>query len=393
MKEKRDQVVKKDTPPNSLIAKAGIAVKKPRSSNIELYRIICMLMIVAHHYVVNSGVSGVGAPLMTDFTSSKSLFLTLFGAWGKTGINCFLMITGYYMCTSRITLRKFVKLMGQIYLYKFLLFPILLIAGYESLSTLRIVKLLMPTWGFEDNFLGCFIGFWLTIPFLNILVLNMTKRQHECLLVLMLTMYTLLGSVPSFHVTFNYVTWFGIIYFIASYIRLYPNWVFDSKRLWGWMTLATVIIAIASILAQRFIFGERIGLGDFFVSNSNKLFAVAVAVFSFLWFKNMNIKYSKVINAFGAGTFGVLLIHANSDAMRTWLWKSTVDVVGHYTLPLCNLILYSIAVVLAIFVACNLIDQFRIATVEKWFFRWYDSKIAAKADTWINKLIGNNQYE
>lgn len=377
----------KDTT-NSLNARAGVAAQKPRSSNLELYRIICMLMIVAHHYVVNSGLISKGGPLMTDFSSGNSIFLVLFGAWGKTGINCFLMITGYYMCTSQITLRKFVKLMGQIYLYKWLLFPILLIAGYESLSTLRIIKLLMPTWGFKDNFTGCFIGFWLTIPFLNILVQNMTKRQHEWLLVLMLTMYTLLGSVPSFNVTFNYVTWFGIIYFIASYIRLYPRQVFDSRRLWGWMTLTTIIIAIVSILAQRFIFGERLGMGYFFVADSNKLFAVAVAVCSFFWFKNMNIKYSKVINAFGAGTFGVLLIHANSDAMRTWLWKDSVNVIGHYaTLNTGTLVLYSLVVVLLVFVICNLIDQLRIATLEKWFLRWYDNKLSVKANIWINKLI------
>ena len=30
---------------------------KERSSNFELYRIICMLMIVAHHFVVNSGLT------------------------------------------------------------------------------------------------------------------------------------------------------------------------------------------------------------------------------------------------------------------------------------------------------------------------------------------------
>ena len=296
------------------------------------------------------------------------------------------------MCTSQITLRKFVKLMGQIYLYKWLLFPILLIAGYESLSTLRIIKLLMPLWNFKDNFIGCFIGFWLSIPFLNILVQNMTKRQHEWLLVLMLTMYSLLGSVLSFNVTFNYVTWFGIIYFIASYIRLYPKQVFESKRLWGWMTLVTVIIAIASILAQRFLFGARLGLGYFFVSDSNKLFAVTIAVCSFLWFKNMNIKYSKVINAFGAGTFGVLLIHANSDAMRTWLWKDTVDMIGHYaTMNTGMLALYSFVVVLLIFVFCNLLDQLRIATLEKWFLCWYDSKLSVKANTWINKLTSNKQ--
>lgn len=30
--------------------------KPMRNSNIELYRIILMLIIIAHHYVVNSGI-------------------------------------------------------------------------------------------------------------------------------------------------------------------------------------------------------------------------------------------------------------------------------------------------------------------------------------------------
>lgn len=173
-----------------------ITLKTPRSSNLELFRIVCMLMIVAHHYVVNSGLKAEGSPMMSEPTAIKSIFLFLLGAWGKTGINCFLMITGYFMCTSKITLRKFIKLIGQIYLYKLLLYPILLMAGYETLSIVRIVKVLMPTWGFNQNFVGCFIGFWLTIPFLNILVQNINKRQHELLVILLIVIYTLLGSIP-----------------------------------------------------------------------------------------------------------------------------------------------------------------------------------------------------
>lgn len=374
------QSLNKDTHSNSLSAGEGILAKKPRNSNLELYRIICMLMIVAHHYVVNSGLWTVDGPIMTNPKAYNSLFLLFLGAWGKTGINCFLMITGYFMCTSKITLRKFVKLMGQIYLYRWVIFIIFFVTGYESLSPLRLLKLIMPVWNFTDGFISCFIGFWLTIPFLNIMIHNMNKRQHELLLILMLLLYTLLGSVPSFNVTFNYVVWFGIIYFIASYIRMYPNPLFDSKKLWGYMTLISVLLASLSI----FRFGYH------FVSDSNKLFAVVVAVCSFLWFKNMNIKYSKVINAFGASTFGVLLIHANSSAMRTWLWKNTVDSVGHYSLPFGYLVLYCVGVVVLIFVICNLLDQLRIASIEKCLLSWYDRKMAIKAESWVNKLVRNN---
>lgn len=378
------------TPPRQSLDNQHVTdVKKPRNSNLELYRIICMLMIVAHHYVVNSGLTSPNGPLMNDFISGKSFFLSLFGAWGKTGINCFLMITGYFMCTSQITVRKFLKLLLQVYLYKLLLFPIFLFAGYETLSLGRIIKLLMPFWGFGSNFIGCFIVFYLTIPFLNILVRNLSKRKHQMLLLLSVGCYTLFGSIPTVKVTFNYVTWFGIIFFISSYIRLYPHPIFERKKMWGRLTLLSMILAIASILGLRLLFGTRIGMGYNFVSDSNKFFAVAVAVCSFLWFKNMNIKYTKVINAFGAATFGVLLIHANSNAMRTWLWVDTVDVVGHYSLSLGQLVVFSIGVVSAIFLVCNLIDQLRIATLEKSFFNWYDRKLSAKADKFVNGLIGN----
>ena len=35
----------------------GETLKKNRDSNLELYRIIVMLLIIAHHYVVNSGLT------------------------------------------------------------------------------------------------------------------------------------------------------------------------------------------------------------------------------------------------------------------------------------------------------------------------------------------------
>ena len=63
------------------------ALPKQRESNLELFRIITMLLIVAHHFVVNSGLTADDGPLYSDPFSSHSVFLLLFGAWGKIGIN------------------------------------------------------------------------------------------------------------------------------------------------------------------------------------------------------------------------------------------------------------------------------------------------------------------
>ncbi len=347
-------------------------VKAPRSSNLELYRIICMFLIVAHHYVVNSGVMEL---MNEDSSSANSIFLYIFGMWGKTAINCFLMITGYFMCTSKITLKKFLKLILWIYFYKLIIYVIFVMTGYESITIMRLFKLLMPVWGFERNFTSCFIGFWLGIPFLNILIQNMNKRQHLLLLLLSIGMNTILGSIPSFGIAMNYVTWFSIIYIIASFIRLYPETTilikqkritFHSTHIWLWMSLASVFSAILSVVFFVVIL-PRIGLSNyayFFVSDCNKLFAVLVSVTTFLWFKNIKLNYNKNINSIGASTFGVLLIHANSNAMRQWLWKDFIDVSGHYSLPLLHIIIFSICVVSCVFIVCIIIDQFRVKYIE-----------------------------
>ena len=347
-----------------------------RSSNLELYRIICMLMIVAHHLVVNSGLTGLQGPMTTHPANINTALLWSFGMWGKTGINCFLLITGYFMCKSTITIKKFLKLILQIYLYKIVIFGIFLFLGYETFSLIRIVKLMMPVWGINQNFTSCFLVFWLTIPFWNILIHNMTKRQHQLLLVLLLCIYTLLGSIPKFVITFNYVTWFGVIYLISSYIRLYPHPVFENKKIWGGLLFLSIVLAICSMLLILHLFGSS--LAPFFVGESNRFFAVAVAVFSFLLFKAIKLSYSKWINLIGGSTFGVLLIHANSDAMRTWLWVDTVDCVGHYNLPVMNLFFYCLSVVCVVFILCILIDRLRIKLIEIPFFKWYDNRFIYK---------------
>lgn len=343
-----------------------------RNSNLELYRIICMLFIIAHHYVVNSGLTTPDGPLVLDSINLKSCYLWTIGMWGKTGINCFMLITGYFMCKSAITLRKFFKLILEIYFYQFIITFVFAIFGYESISIIKLIKMLLPFWGIQQNFTGCFIVFWLTIPFWNILVNNITKKQHQLLLIIALTIYTLLGSVPTFHVTFNYVTWFGIIYLIASYIRLYPQPIFDNKSFWFYASVLFIAIAILSMCLLVRYFGGN--YAQFFVNDCNKIFAVIIATSTFLWFKNINLHYSRIINLIGGSTFGVFLIHTRSS-VRKWIWGGDMfNCVESYNWQLIEMILYSIGVILLIFTICTIIDIIRIKYLEEPLFKFLDKK-------------------
>ncbi len=69
----------------------------------------------------------------------------------------------------------------------------------------------------------------------------------------------------------------------------------------------------------------------------------------------------------------IWLIHANSDTMRQWLWKDTLNNVGAYSTS--YFWVHAIVSVIGVYVTCTIIDMIRIRILEKPFFRWYDKKM------------------
>lgn len=344
---------------------------KRRSSNLELYRVVLMLLIIAHHYVVNSGVLErvYEAPM-----AANSLFLLLFGAWGKPGINCFVLITGYFMCKSQITLKKFLKLVFEVYLYKILTYAVFVLCGYEALSLKGVVRLITPITAISTNFTSCYILFYLFIPFLNILLRSLKEKQHILLIAACLTVYTLFGGLNGlfFSMDMNYISWFIVLYFIGAYFRLYPRKLFDNTKFWGWATVSCILMACCSVVACAWL-QHRLGktkLEYFFVADCNKPLALALGVSSFLFFKNLKLPYSRLINCLGASIFGVLQIHTNSHTLRTWLWKDFLNSAAMYDSKW--LVGHAIACVLGIFLVCTAIDILRIRLLEEPAFRLYD---------------------
>ena len=101
----------------------------------------------------------------------------------------------------------------------------------------------------------------------------------------------------------------------------------------------------------------KTGLYYYEVADSNKFLAVALSVCAFLFFKNLKLGCRKGINAVAASTFGVLMIHANSDTMRQWLWRDTLNNVRAYSSDYW--MVHAIASVAGVFAVCTIIDMWR----------------------------------
>lgn len=331
-------------------------VTKERNSNIELFRIIVMLLIVAHHYVL-----GYGHTLRDNELTAQSWFLYFYGMWGKTGINCFVLITGYFMCKSDITLRKFLKLLLEIEFYTVAVYLIFSMTGYIDFNPARVMRILWPVNNVNSGFVSGFLLYYLFIPFLNIFVRNITRNQHLVMICLSLFVYSFLAKIPEVGgviISVNYLTWFSIIHVIASYIRLYPMRNEDCTRFWIVATIVSISIAIFSVVAVRLT-----GMGAYYlVSDSNAPFALSTAFCSFMLFKSMKIPHSKFVNTIAASTFGVLLIHANGHTMRQWLWVDTLQNASIFGTS--YLYAHALLSVILVFCICALIDWVRRITIE-----------------------------
>lgn len=274
------------------------------------------------------------------------------------------------MCKSNITLRKFLKLYMTVITYCTIISALFLITGYETLSlhsVINFILIFIPIRHLTSNdFTSCYLLFFLFIPFLNILIQNISQKKHLLVIALLLFVYTIHGSIPKLaEVSMNYITWFSTLYLISSYLRLYPLSIDKNTRLWGYLTLlswsfSVLTIVLVTILQSNYLEDLYIQRSYFLISDSNSILALTNGITSFMWFKNLQIKNSRIINTIAASCFGVLCIHANSDVMRRWLWNDTVDCVGHFHSPW----FYCVGVLISIYVICTCIDIVRRYTIE-----------------------------
>lgn len=344
--------------------------KEPRSSNIELFRVFAMMLIVLHHLVGSTGLMKVGGLCTEHFFSWKGQVMLYLGAWGKLGINCFVLITGYFMCRSSISLRKFLKLFLEIEFYNILIAFLFWVTGYQSYSLVSWLFVFWPIHTIGGYFIPGYLLFYFLIPFLNLLIRSMSERQHLILTGYLVGMYSLLGTFVTKlggGLQINYVSWFCVLYLIGSFIRLYRNAFFSGFKRWSWITIGVMALTVLSTLPGYFVKTTQWG---FFLNECHKPFAVALSVALFCWFKSLPIRYHKWINFLGATSFGVLLIHANGFATGKLIW---VDILQcKRFIESSYFPLYALGCAIGVYLVCAGLDGLRIRFLEKPFFAWYD---------------------
>lgn len=115
---------------------------KKRVSKFELLRIIAMYLIVLHHSIVH-GVLNVEINSELKYPSA-TILATILGTGGKIGVFVFVLITGYFMINSKISLGKVIKLWLPIFFWSIILFGTLNLFYLHSFSVNNLIKSIFP---------------------------------------------------------------------------------------------------------------------------------------------------------------------------------------------------------------------------------------------------------
>ena len=329
-----------------------------RESNIDCLRIISMLMVVCLHFFSHGGLSSALTPSL-NWAAGNLLLAACFVA-----VNCFVIISGYYLCTSQFKLKKLANIWLQVFVYSVVCCIIVSVAT-GSFSLKELIKSAMTVTMRQYWFVTAYLLLYVVSPFLNCAIRAMNRKTH------LLCCCTLLGIFSVLH-NIIYISdfggvnggysflWFCVLYIVAAYVRLYIK-----KDSFGWKKpLFCYLICIAVVAGERiaayyitpYIFG-RVALTSLFYSNNS--IPLVLASFSlFQFFRAVDIQnkvFSKLIGVLSPLAFGVYLIHDNRF-VRPLLW-GFIEPTRFADSPL--LIPVVIAGTIAIFTVCCAVEWLR----------------------------------
>lgn len=329
-----------------------------RDTRFELLRILSLLLIIAHHYSVHGGFE-----FSRSVMSFNRVLVQFLSLGGKVGVNCFVFLTGYFMATSKFSLKKCLMLIAEVFFYSVLSLLVVLMMGQKIPINKLVMNFLPITTGIYW-FATTYIILYISAPILNILNRSISQRQHLKLIVVALFLWCIIPTFTEHAPAFSQTVWFFTLYEIAAYIRLYPNNVTCNFKLHLGMFVFSYVLLAGSVIVL-----DLIGLRHEYVSNralhfakENSLPTFLCSLSLFLVFKNMKPVSSKLVNRCAASMFGVYLIHDN-PGIRQIVWGTLFRNSAFAESDL--LFLYAILSILVVFLASLAIDQLRIATLEK----------------------------
>lgn len=324
-------------------------ILKKRKSNFELLRIISMFLIVLGHVTWQTKFAYNNMTLLHK-VSIQSLW-----TGGELGVWGFTLISAYFLSASKFKVKSLRRVWGLTIFYSILIYLILLCSGLIIFNIKDAVKSIFPVLTGNYWYVSAYIGMYILVPYLNVLIKNLNKKYYQKLIILLFVIFSLLQYLKNITVVTNNNSIVDLIYIylIGGYIRKYSIDFTKDNMKWYILTfIGSLLIMLLSILGLDIFKPES---WSAFLTTSSPFEAIA-GVSLFLIIKNISISYNKIINSIAKSTFAVYLIHCQAIFLPV-LWQKIIRAERFENLTYTALI--EILIAIGIYIIATLIDYIR----------------------------------
>lgn len=346
---------------------------KKRILNFEFLRVYAIVTIIMLHYLSKGDLL---VPVAQDM-SSKNLILWLIEAFCIVTMNCYVLISGYFLIDVEWKAKRVIDLLLQVLFYSILVPAGLLLTGILKLSEISIydvVHCVLPIGSECYWFMSAYFVVYLLAPILVKGIKALDKKQYQMILGMLLFLYVAEKTVvPLPFATDHYgydFGWFIILFLVAAYIRLYGISFLEKKRnAWIIHIACCLLIWAGSLICVQLT--KWTGLPTFvdyytdilFTHNHIVCFLGSLSLFYICKngsFGRADSLFAKMIYAMAPASLGVYLLHEHPLVRYRWpVWlgvsseRSAIGIILH--MCMCVVILY----------VCGMLTEI----VRKWVFR------------------------
>ena len=328
---------------------------KKINTGINLFKLFSMFMIALLHVLGMGGIIGAAA----GTSSYYPVYLMQNAAF--CAVNCYALVSGYLMLGKKIKPSRITELWFEVFFYSVGISAIMMIVYRDLFSARNIVYAVTPIISNQYWYMTSYFMMYLFVPMMNKFADAANKKVFTATIVVILVLTTgsLMIKQDGFRLNDGYSPiWLMIMYLVGAYMKK-SNVGAKMKK---WLALLLYVISslcsfILCVFSKKLL---KIMLGnDISYLSYTSPFVVLSAIFLFIFFSKLKFgkKTEKLINYITPAALGVYLIHTHPLVFNKLMKDIAMPLVNHGT---AAMIFGSVAMALAVFIICIVIDLLRI---------------------------------
>lgn len=331
--------------------------KTTRSSNLELLRILCMLLIIGDHLTGQSGIA--------DYTTLPSSFaFCLIGCGSRIACSVFVLIGGWFLCEQPYKTRRPLSLWLSLWLYTVPVTLLCKLAGLDvSWGALRWAA--FPASTRQLWFISDYLLLLLCVPLLNRLLRGLSRPAHRGLLAVLAVPLIVYPTLFGENGAVSDTAWMFLYeYLLIAYLRRWPDnrlaHLLQHRAaalgLGLWLPLLNTILR-AVLETRGLTDGKAFQYMAYYRTALGALPNLLAALALFYLFKGLDLGCVRWVNALAGTTLGVYILH-QVPAFRGFLWNGLLQAEAQH-----GSVGYTLLAILAVFLGCAAVDALRTALV------------------------------